>query len=86
MSNFWNRRPLWQKLLAIFLTSLIPVFSGLASGIASDCSSGQRDGQCGLSTFVGLLNGLAIGGIVLILGSIVIVVQWWRAVKRTEAK
>jgi len=86
MGNFWNRRPLWQRLIAIFVVSLLPVLGGLASGIAGDCSPGQRDGQCGLSTFVGLLNGLALGGIALIIGSIAVIVQWRRASKRAAAK
>ena len=86
MGNFWNRRPLWQRLLVIFVVSLLPVLGGLARGIAGDCSPGQQDGQCGLSTFVGLLNGLALGGIALIIGSIAVIVQWWHASKRTTGK
>jgi hypothetical protein len=82
MDNFWNRRPLWQRLLAVFVVSIVPVVVGLKSGIAGDCSLGQRDGQCGLSTFVGLLNRLGIGALVLVCGAIAATLQWHRAKKR----
>ena len=82
MDNFWNRRPLWQRLLVVFVVSIVPVAVGLKSGMAGDCSPGQRDGQCGLGTFVGLLDGLGIGALILICGVIAVILQWYRAKKR----
>ena len=85
LDEFWKRRPLWQRLLAVFVVSLAFLFGGILSGIAGDCAPGERDGQCGLSTFVGRLNGLAMGGIVLVVGTIATLVQWYR-LKRVEGK
>lgn len=57
------------KLPLVWLTTILTAFFSLVIGDrigkAGDCSPGQIDGQCGLSTFVGLLYG-AIGGIVVL--------------------
>ncbi len=70
---------LWQRLLAVFVVSIVPVVVGLKSGIAGDCYPGQHDGQCGLATFVGLVNGLGVGALVLVCGAIAVILQWHRA-------
>ena len=50
--------------IAWLLTLLLSVGIAVASyafGKAGDCKPGQVDGQCGLSTFVGLLYGVVAG-------------------------
>jgi len=42
---------------------------------AEDCRPGQSDGQCGLSTFLGLLYGAVAASIILIGGGILIAVR-----------
>ena len=85
LGELWNRRPLWQRLLVVFIVSLAFLFGGILTGIAGDCAPSERDGQCGLSTFVGRLNGMAMGGIILVVGSVATIVQWYRA-KRAAAE
>jgi ABC-type amino acid transport system permease subunit len=60
------------------------LFAGIAWGCSEDCSPGQQDGQCGLATFVGLLNGLAAGGVFFAIASIVIGVDRLQENKRLE--
>ena len=50
-------------LIAILMAFCSPAI-GYLSGKAGDCQPGQIDGQCGLSTFVGIVYG--------VLGSLVI--------------
>ena len=33
-------------------------------GRSMDCSPGQSDGQCGLSTFMGIVGGVFVGGMI----------------------
>jgi hypothetical protein len=84
VKTLWSRRPLWQRLLLVGVMASLFVAAGLASGIAGDCHPGDHDGQCGLSTFVGLLNGLAAGAVVLTVGAVGVIVQWRRAKRQIE--
>ena len=54
-----------KNLTLVWLLTLV-VSVGIAvlsyqSGKASDCKPGQVDGQCGLSTFLGLVYGVGAG-------------------------
>ena len=53
----------------VWLTAILIAFFSLVIGDrigkAGDCSPGQMDGQCGLSTFVGLVYG-AVGGLAIL--------------------
>jgi hypothetical protein len=84
IGKFWNR--LWPRILTVVVIASLFVVGGLISGKAGDCSVGQSDGQCGLSTFVGLINGLVAGGVVLLLGTIVVLLQWNYAKRASEQK
>jgi hypothetical protein len=54
------------------------------SGKAGDCKPQEVDGQCGLSTFAGLLFGV-IGAVVIVLvSSIAIGIAAWRRDRRTD--
>jgi hypothetical protein len=77
----WKAYPLWLRLLIIFAASALTVVAGCLSGKAGDCGPHDVDGQCGLSTFAGLLTGLAGGAVVLLVGSVWTVVQWHRSRK-----
>jgi hypothetical protein len=48
------------------------------SGKASDCKPGQVDGQCGLSTFVGLIYGVGTGLAILGVVTICLIVVAYR--------
>ena len=54
------------------------------SGKGGDCKPNERDGQCGLSTFVGFVDGVIGAGVVLLGGGTYIVVTLVR--KRSQAK
>jgi hypothetical protein len=48
------------------------------SGSASDCSGTQADGQCGLSSFLGLLYGVMGALAIIVVSSFVIAIVQWR--------
>ncbi len=83
LDDFWRRRTLWQRLLAIFVISLAFLFGGILSGIAGDCAPGEGDGQCGIGAFVGRMDGFVMGGIILVVGSAATILQWHRTKSRT---
>lgn len=82
--DLWKAYALWLRLLIVFGVSALIVVAGYQSGKAADCGPHDVDGQCGLSTFSGLLTGLAGGAAVLLVGSILTFVQWHRS--RRSAK
>ena len=66
--------------LITLLVSVAVTAVGIVWGKAVDCKPGEIDGQCGLSTFLGLLYG-AGGGMAILLGMTVyllIVAFRWR--------
>jgi hypothetical protein len=72
--------------LIIILSVSALIYRGfLEFGIAGDCKPGDRDGQCGLSTFGGFVAGVATGGAFLIIGTIATLLQWYRT-KRAAGK
>ncbi len=78
----WRKLPLWLR-LALVLGSGISLFdAGVWEGKAGDCHPGDRDGQCGLSTFAGFAEGVFAGGILLIIGWAATLVDWMRQRKR----
>jgi hypothetical protein len=86
LSDLWKARPLWLRFVVVFVASALVVVAGYAIGMASDCGPHDRDGQCGMSTFFGILSGLAGGGIVLIIGSIAVFMHWRFTNRRMAAK
>jgi hypothetical protein len=70
---------LWIQLLVIVAISVGIFYAGLGSGQALDCVPGQRDGQCGLVTFIGFMGGAFFGGGFLIASCIAVVGDWvWK--------
>jgi hypothetical protein len=55
-----------RKWLGAFLVAVILPVGGYLLGRATDCSPGQIDGQCGMSTFFGSLFGTLAGAVVLV--------------------
>jgi hypothetical protein len=49
--------------------SLLVGYGIYADGKASDCKPHEVDGQCGLSTFVGLITGIGVGAVLLLVAS-----------------
>jgi hypothetical protein len=49
-----------------------------------DCSPGQRDGQCGLSTFMGIASGTVIGGGFFVVGLVATAWRWCWVRRRAE--
>ena len=83
-----NRR---IDLLVVWVLSLlVSLLVGIAfysSGKASDCKTGQIDGQCGLSTFLGSLYGASAGLLILsIATACVLIVAYRRRRAAREAK
>jgi hypothetical protein len=64
------RLALRKSVLILIALSIAAFFPFLMVGISHDCKPGQSDGQCGLSTFVGAINGFAAAGAVLIGGGV----------------
>lgn len=54
-----------------------------AAGKAADCRPEQIDGQCGLSTFVGLLYGCFAGGAIIIAATVYVAISAYR--RRTKS-
>jgi hypothetical protein len=77
-----------KNLALVWLFTLV-VSVGIAvlsyqSGKASDCKPGQVDGQCGLSTFLGLVYGVGAGLAILVVVTICLMVVAYRR-RRTLA-
>jgi hypothetical protein len=72
-----------SALVAVAVSITIFILSA-KSGKAGDCKPNEIDGQCGLSTFVGFIEGVIGAGVVLLGGGTYIVVILVR--KRLEAK
>ena len=80
--------PTWKSVLISALVTIAAatiIFAlSVKSGEAGDCKPTEKDGQCGLSTFVGFVDGVIGTGVVLLGGGIYTVVILVR--KRSEAK
>ena len=70
-------------LFTLLLSVVIAVLS-YQSGKASDCKPGQIDGQCGLSTFLGLVYGVGAGLAILVVVTVCLLVMAYRR-RRTLA-
>ena len=54
----WTRVPLWLRgSITLAIASLMALI-GYLRGRASDCAPDSMDGQCGMSTFYGLVYGV----------------------------
>ena len=86
MSN--RKLATWKSVLISALVTVAASFTifvlSAKSGEAGDCKPNERDGQCGLSTFVGFVDGVIGAGVILLGGGIYIVVTLIR--KRSEVK
>jgi hypothetical protein len=82
----WRRSALWLQLLVILAMSIGILFAGYGCGRAIDCSPGQQDGQCGLGTFMGIVNGVGFGGVFLLVASSLTVTDWFRKRRQPEGK
>jgi hypothetical protein len=78
----WKSVMIWA--LVIVAVSITILVLSVESGKAGDCKPNERDGQCGLSTFVGFVDGAIGAGVVLLGGCTYIVVILVR--KRLETK
>ncbi|NYF81351.1 hypothetical protein [Granulicella arctica] len=65
---------LWKSILFLIALSIAAFAPFLYMGIATDCKPGQNDGQCGLSTFVGFINGAGAAAAILFCGGIYLVI------------
>jgi hypothetical protein len=68
LRRFWLKRALWQQLLVVVSVANCSQLVGYGCGRAIDCKPGQHDGQCGLSTGMGLLVGFFAACGVLVFG------------------
>jgi polyferredoxin len=75
-SSWWQRSPLWQRLLIVLLVAVLSGLGFIWWGRAGDCEPGSHDGQCGLSSFIGFVYGIFASGIILLGGFIATLVQW----------
>jgi len=57
----------WEALSGV--SSLLIGYGIFTAGKAADCKPHEADGQCGLSTFAGLIEGVAVGLIVFLIAS-----------------
>ncbi|MEO6806747.1 MAG: hypothetical protein ABI286_01990 [Edaphobacter sp.] len=73
---------LWKPVLILVALSIAAFFPFLMVGISHDCKPGQSDGQCGLSTFVGAINGFAAAGVILIGGGIYLTILHFQKKKK----
>jgi hypothetical protein len=68
----------YSKLTVVWFLSLIVSVAvallSYQSGKASDCKPGQVDGQCGLSTFLGLVYGVGAGLAILLVVTVCLLV------------
>jgi hypothetical protein len=63
--------------LAVLVASVF-FFAAWFSGKAGDCKPHEVDGQCGLSTFAGLLFGVIGAMVIVVVSSIAIGIAAWR--------
>jgi hypothetical protein len=64
-------------LITSMLSAIIAV-GGYAWGKAGDCTPQQVDGQCGLSTFVGLVCGVGTGLVIFLISTVSFLVIAYR--------
>jgi len=63
----WHK--IWFTWLVATVLSFGIVAASIAWGKAGDCHPGEVDGQCGLSTFLGLVYGIA-GVLMILMGAL----------------
>jgi hypothetical protein len=80
--KLWMNTSVLRQVLASFLLSVMIVVTCYGLGRISDCSPHQIDGQCGLSTFMGIMSGAALGLGTFVAASIVIAIKWLRRRKQ----
>ena len=75
----WKRSPLWLRVLLVSIVSALPLIAGYELGVSIDCHPGDRDGQCGLGIFTGILMGAAGSGFMFVAGLSATLIQWYRS-------
>ena len=68
--------PVRLRLARVAALSLAVLVVGYVGGRLADCSPHQMDGQCGLSSFLGLMAGLLGGVVVLLAGCLLVILDW----------
>lgn len=69
----FNKVWLWTS-----IASLAMAIALWRSGASADCKPGQIDGQCGLSTFIGILYGfLLVIAVNVVMGIVALVLTFW---------
>jgi len=81
-----HRSSLLLAWLGTTLLSFVVGFGIFLGGKAGDCKPGEIDGQCGLSTFVGLLYGVAAGLLIFLSSTICCLVIRHRRRKAEDGK
>lgn len=80
---WFTRTKLIAGWIGIVVCSVLVALAFVASGRLADCKPGQIDGQCGLSTFLGMLYGAAAGFAILTIGTALIL---WKVLARRRAR
>ena len=72
---------LGKRIATAVVLSILPIPFGYFHGTSVDCPSGSKyvDAQCGLSTFVGVLDGALISVVLLTLSVGTILIVWSRS-------
>jgi hypothetical protein len=70
-------------LLAISVASFFPYYP---EGIRGDCRPGEIDGQCGMSSFYGAVDGVLVSVVVLAIGGALLAIIHNRMKKIAEEK
>jgi len=83
----WHK--IWFTWLVAIALSLVTGIAFCAWGKAGDCHPGEVDGQCGLSTFMGFMYGVA-AALVILMGALLrtffIVYERKRARLKSDAR
>ena len=64
--------------LITILISAAVFYGSMKAGVAGDCKPGEQDGQCGLSSFVGLFDGAIAAGVILLAMAVFTVILVFR--------
>jgi hypothetical protein len=61
-----HQKDLWIKWLVSISIGLAVAWASYTAGVHGDCTPHEVDGQCGLSSFVGLVDGVIAGMVIVI--------------------
>ena len=72
----WWKRSLAVRVGLVAVGSFLMFLCCYGCGKTLDCSPGQQDGQCGFSSFTGIIFGLFLGGSCLVIGELTVLLTW----------